>query len=296
LTYQDPVLPGNGDPNSGEDSRKENRTTKVVFRKNFNETAFFFPQMRTDAAGNVVLSFTMPDALTRWKFLGLAHTQNLHYTHLEEEIVTSKELMITPNKMRFFRMGDTLYMSARISNLTDKVLNGQATLHLKDAVSDTLLDGTALLSATQLPFQVEAKGSASVSWKIAVPKNLEGIVYDISATSGSFADGETDIIPVLENRMLLTESLPIFINKRGRHTFRFDRFLQKQEKGISTKSFVLEYTSNPVWHALMALPYLQASEDASSVSMYNRFYANTLAAFILKQIPESQNPGPLTIE
>lgn len=288
IVFQDPIAAGNGKPEAGDISDREGDIPKVVFRKNFNETAFFFPQMRTDAAGNVVLSFTMPDALTRWKFLGLAHTQNLHYTHLEEEVVTSKELMISPNKMRFFRMGDTLFMSARISNLTDKVLNGQATLHLKDAATDALFDASVLLTANQLPFQVDAKGSASVSWKIAVPKNLEGIVYDISATSGSFTDGETDLIPVLENRMLLTESLPIFINKRGRHTFRFDRFMQQQEKSIVTKSFVLEYTSNPVWHALMALPYLQASEDASSVSLYNRFYANTLAAFILKQIPESK--------
>ena len=288
IVFQDPIAAGNGKPEAGDISNQQGDIPKVVFRKNFNETAFFFPQMRTDAEGNIVLSFTMPEALTRWKFLGLAHTQNLHYTLLEDEVVTSKDLMITPNNMRFFRMGDTLYLNARISNLTDMMLSGQATLHLKDVNTDQMLDATALLTAAQLPFKVDAKGSTAVNWKIAVPQGLEGIVYEISATSGGFTDGETDVIPVLENRILLTESLPIFLNKRGRHTFLFDRFIDLKEKSIATQSLVLEYTSNPVWHALMALPYLQESKDASSVSLYNRYYANSLAAFILKQIPQSK--------
>jgi hypothetical protein len=260
----------------------------AVFRKNFNETAFFFPQMKTDEKGNVVLSFTMPEALTRWKLLGLAHTGSLEHILLKEEVVTTKDLTITPNKLRFFRSGDTLHFNARISNMTDEPMGGKAELHFRDAATYQIIDDKMLLTPVQQNFSAAKNGSAAVSWKVVVPQGLQGVIYEVSAGSGRFTDAESDAIPVLENRMLITESVSIYLKKKGRHSITFDRFKNNQSATLSTQSLTLEYTSNPVWYALMALPYVKEQESMSSTALFNRFYANTMAAFILQQIPQSK--------
>jgi hypothetical protein len=260
----------------------------ISFRKNFNETAFFFPQIKTDTAGNVILSFTMPEALTRWKLLGLAHDRSLQYTHLQEEIVTSKDLMITPNKMRFFRMDDELVMQARISNLTELTMSGTATLTFKDAATNQVIDSLMLLSVSEVEFEAKAGESAAVQWAIKVPFDLQGVIYEVSATSGKFTDAETGVIPVLENRMLLTKAMPIFVNRKGKYNFSLDKFKTSESGSIRTQSLTFEYTSHPVWQALMALPYLTEQQNESSTQTFNRFYANSMAAYMLRQIPQSK--------
>jgi hypothetical protein len=263
-------------------------TPPISFRKNFNETAFFFPQIKTDTAGNVIMAFTMPEALTRWKLLGLAHDRSLQYTHFQEEIITSKDLMITPNKMRFFRMGDELVMQARISNLTELPMSGTARLNFRDAATNQLIDSLMLLSVSEVAFEANAGESGSVQWAFKVPFDLQGVIYEVSATSGKFTDAETGVIPVLENRMLLTEAMPIFVNRKGKYNFSLDKFKTSGSGSIQTQSLTFEYTSHPVWQALMALPYLAEQKDESSTQTFSRFYANSMAAYILKQVPQSK--------
>jgi hypothetical protein len=275
-----PVDEGNGQETSV--------STPVIFRKNFNETAFFFPSLKTDTAGHIVLSFNMPEALTKWKMLGLAHTKDLHYTLMQEEVVTSKDLMIVPNKMRFLRMGDELVLKARVSNLSDRPLEGLAHLRFRDAATNQLLDSVMLLSVSELDFYIRPGESAPVQWSFRVPVGLQGVLYEISATAGQFTDAETGEMPVLESRVLLTEALPVFVNRKGRYQFSLDKLKNAPSGSTLSKRLVFEYTSHPVWQAMMALPYLTEQKEESSSQIFNRFYANTLAAYILTQLPQSK--------
>ena len=109
---------------------------QVQIRKNFNETAFFFPDLRTDSSGAIEFSFTMPEALTKWKFQALAHTKDLAFGYSSKEIVTQKQLMVQPNAPRFLREGDKMEFSAKVVNLTEKELTGQAELQLIDATTN----------------------------------------------------------------------------------------------------------------------------------------------------------------
>jgi len=260
----------------------------VVMRKDFSETAFFFPQLRTDTSGNVVLSFTIPEALTRWKFLGLAHTRDLHYALLQNETVTQKELMVILNKPRFVRAGDQITLVARISNLTDHNMQGQASLVIRDAATNEVINNTLLKTSKDVAFSIDTKGNSVATWNLEIPKDLEGITYEVTAVSGTFSDGESDLIPVLENRMLITESLPVFIPKKGKYEFDLQALKNKNSATAEIKALIFEYTSNPVWHALMALPYVAEQNNESATSLFNRYYANSVAAYILKQIPQSK--------
>ncbi|MGF1558736.1 MAG: MG2 domain-containing protein, partial [Flavobacteriaceae bacterium] len=193
---------------------------EVQIRKNLQETAFFFPQLQTDAEGNVSFSFTTPEALTRWRLQLLAHTKSLESTVLNLEAVTQKELMVLPNAPRFLREGDEIEIRTKIANLTAKPLSGEAKLTLVDAVtgeniSKLLLaasgpaDGKVL--AGQKRFAVDSMGNGQVSWRLKIPEGLQAVQYTVSAKAGDFSDGEQNLLPVLTNRMLVTETLPMWV-------------------------------------------------------------------------------------
>lgn len=260
----------------------------ISLRTNFNETAFFFPFLKSDKDGNYTMDFTMPDALTTWKFLAFAHTENLHYSILEEKVISQKDLMIQLNAPRFVRKGDEIYLNARVSNLTDKNLSVVSKIVFRDASTNADITNKILTSAQNISNSIAPKANQKVEWLIKVPKDFDGIIYEVTASSGNFSDGESNIIPVLENRILLTESTPIFINKKGKYEWNL-KDLAHSSNTSETKSITFEYTSQPVWYALMALPYLNEQEDASAISLFQKFYANSLAAYILKSIPESKS-------
>jgi len=258
----------------------------IPVRKNLQETAFFFPDLRTNEEGDVIFSFTIPEALTRWKFLGLAHTQDLSYGLITRELVTQKDLMIVPNQPRFFREGDEIYFSAKVVNMSDGELDGKATLQLLDAISMKPLDKEFENLDQEVGFEVSEGNSSYVSWKLKVPENSGPVMYRVIATADDYSDGEEMVIPVLKNRMLVTESLPLPVNGNETKRFTFESLAGNKSSTLRNYNYTLEFTSNPAWYAVQALPYLMEYPYECSEQIFNRVYANALASHIVNQHPK----------
>ena len=284
------AAPPDPEADSMADGESEDPKPAPSVRRNLKETVFFFPQLRTDEAGDVILRFTMNEALTRWKFLAFAHTTSLQYALSEQEIVTQKQLMVQPNAPRFVRQGDRIAFTAKVSNLSDGSLKGSAQLQLFDAVSMQPIDKVLQNTAQQQPFSIEAGQSQGVSWMLQVPEDFTGaIVHRVTAEAGPYADGEESALPVLTNRTLVTETMPLPIGGRESKTFDFSA-LQKaqQSKTLQPHQFTLEYTSNPAWYAVKALPYLMEYPHECTEQIFSRYYANSLASSVANQYPEVQ--------
>ncbi|MBV9986820.1 MAG: alpha-2-macroglobulin, partial [Chitinophagaceae bacterium] len=259
----------------------------VQIRKNFNETAFFFPQLYADSTGKYSFSFTMPEALTQWKWMTLAHTKDLAFGTNSALIVTQKKLMVQPNAPRFMREGDNMEFSSRIVNLTDKEISGQATLELIDATTNTSVDGWFQNVFPAQYFTVEAGQSMAVKFPIQIPYSFNRpLTWRIVARAGETSDGEENTVPVLTNRMLVTETLPLYLPNDTTSHFSFGKLLHNTSESLSTESLTVEYTSNPVWYAVQALPYLVNFPYECAEQTFNRFYANTLASFIINKHPK----------
>lgn len=259
----------------------------VLSRKNFDETAFFLPQLHTDDSGNVTFSFTMPEALTRWKLMMFADTKELQFAYSEREVVTQKPLMIQANAPRFVRQGDELSFSAKISDLSKDDLQGNARLELTDAVTGASLNDLFQNKMITKPFAVNTGQSAVVKWNISVPEDYTGVLsYTVVAAAGSFSDGEQNALPVLTNKTLITESLPLNFRGNGTHHLNWDVLDDLNESSsLQPLGFTIEYTGNPVWYAVQALPFLDEDKLQSADVLYNHFYANVLSGFIAKEIP-----------
>ncbi|MEZ5007076.1 MAG: MG2 domain-containing protein [Chitinophagales bacterium] len=254
-------------------------------RKNLNETAFFFPQLETNAEGDVLINFTMPEALTTWKFLGFAHDKELHHQIFTKEVKTQKDLMVTPNFPRYFREGDKITITAKIDNLSDKQLSGNATLVLKDALTNKVIDSELLLSNGNQTFTIDEKGSKSVEWKLSIPKSLQAVTYEVIAKAGDFTDGVTSTLPVLTNRMMVTESLPLWLKGKGTKQFTFKNLKNNESKTLENYQVTLEYASNPIWYAVQALPYLMEFPHECTEQLFSRYYSNSIAGHVVNTNP-----------
>lgn len=263
------------------------QSSEVKIRKNFNETSFFFPELRTDSSGAIEFSFTMPEALTKWKFQALAHTKQAAFGYSSKEIVTQKELMVQPNAPRFLREGDKMEFSTKIVNLTDKELTGQAELQLFDATTNQSVDGWFRNAFPNQYFTVAAGQSEVVKFPIDVPYLFDkALVWRIVARAGNISDGEENAMPVLTNRMLVTETMPLPMRGSGTKNFNFDKLLKSgNSESLQHYSLTLEYTSNPAWYAVQALPYLMEYPYDCAEQIWNRYYANSLASFIANSSP-----------
>ncbi len=271
-----------------DDSTKDPETTvEQPIRTNLEETAFFLPSLKTDAEGNVLIEFKMKEALTRWKLQLFAHTKALEYAFSEKTIVTQKELMILPNAPRFFREGDKISFPAKINNLTEDLLSGQATLELFDAISMQPVNQLFGLSQNQKAFEVKGKQSTVVHWELEVPKaKVSALIYRVKAKSGNFADGEENALPVLTNRMLVTESKPLAVRGKEKKRFVFESLKSgSSSESLQNHSYTLEFTSNPAWYAVQALPYLMEYPYECSEQIFNRYYANALATSVANSHP-----------
>lgn len=259
----------------------------IHIRKNFNETAFFFPDLKTDSEGNIEFSFTIPEALTKWKFQALAHTKEGALGYSSKEIVTQKQLMVQPNAPRFLREGDKMEFSAKIVNLTEKELTGQAELQLVDATTNQPIDGWFNNMMPNQFFTVAAGQSEAVKFPIAVPYQFnKALVWRIIAKADAFSDGEENAMPVLTNRMLVTETLSLPMKGTGSKNFSFDKLLKSgSSETLQHHALTIEYTSNPAWYAIQALPYLMEYPYDCAEQTWNRYYANSLATFIANSAP-----------
>jgi len=278
--------------------------SSVQVRTNLQETAFFFPGLHTDAEGNIEFSFTMPEALTKWKIQTLAHTKDLATGMATNTTITQKDLMVQPNAPRFFREGDKLELSTKVVNVTDRELTGQAQLQLFDAATNKNVDGLFKNSIALQNFTAAPGQSIAVKFPIEIPFNYgSALTYRIVAKASPFgglqgaSDGEESAAPVLTNRMLVTESLPINMRNTNQKDFKFEKLLSSGLKatpagkleGASTLShhaLTVEFTSNPVWYAVQALPYLMEYPYECAEQNYNRFYANALATKIANSMPK----------
>ena len=269
----------------------------IQLRKNFNETAFFFPDFKTDADGNVEFSFAMPEALTQWKLQVMAHTKELASAVSSKTTVTQKQLMVQPNAPRFLREGDRMEFSAKIVNLTANEITGTSQLELLDAATNKVVDGWFKNVFPQQYFTVPAGQSVAVKFPIDIPFNFNSaMIYRIKAISSprgggqegaTFSDGEEAAIPVLTNRMLVTESLPLNMRNTNTKTFKFDKLLNSgSNTTLSNHALTIEYTSNPAWYAVQALPYLMEYPYECAEQTFSKYYANTLAYFISNSSPK----------
>jgi len=229
---------------------------KVNARKNFNETAFFFPQLRTDEQGRVQFTFTSPESLTRWKLNLLAHTRDLDFASETLYTTTQKELMVTPNMPRFLRTGDEILLSAKVSNLSNKDRDGNIVLQLTDPVTGTSLDSKFANVVNAKPFRMTAKGNAEVTWKLKIPRDVDAVQYRVVAKAGNFSDGEQNVLPVLSNRMLITETMPMYVRGGQEKTFVIRNLKNNESTTLQHYKFTIDVTSNPAWYAIQSLPYL----------------------------------------
>ena len=274
---------------NGEEKQKPVSEQPVLqIRRDFRETAFFYPDLLTDSAGNLSLSFTAPDALTKWKFQGFAYTANLDYNLVEKELVTRKDLMVMPNAPRFVRQGDKLVFSTKVVNLSEQDLKATVHIELTNGLSMKSIDSlvTNLLSQeVSIP-----KGRSSlVNWTIQIPvdPSLSLLQYRIIAVSGAFSDGEEKIIPVLPNRMMVTESLPLPVRDKGTFDFSFDKLLSSSaDKTLKNFRLTLEFASNPAWYAIQALPALNDKTYDDAYSTFGAFYSNSIASHIMNSDPK----------
>ncbi len=256
-------------------------------RKNLQETAFFFPQLHTDSTGAIRISFTIPEALTEWKLMAFAHTKDLCTGLLNGNVKTQKDLMVQPELPRFLRQGDAIQISSKIVNLSEGQLRGTAKIEIVDALNGKVLNTAFRLAQTELPFSLQQDASGTVSWLLHVPESrYEPMIIRISAKAGAFTDGEENILPVLTNRMLVTETLPLWMNGSGQKHFSFEKLVEATSSpSMSQLGLTVEYTTNPIWNVVKALPYLIEYPYECSEQTFNRYYANALAAHIMDEAP-----------
>jgi len=301
-------------PTSAKRAKSAPHETKPAeyVRSNFNETAFFYPQLRTDEHGDVFISFTMPDALTKWKMQGVAHNPDLQCGRFEKFVQTRKELMIVPNAPRFLREGDTMDFSAKVVNTSDKRLRGQVTLAFFNAVNnqpvnmlvsdDDRRDDVHIVSTTgYTQYDVAPGMSQEVHFRIIVPEDVPAVTYRIIARNTDpqdvAGDGEEKTLPVLTNRMMVTESMPFYISGKGSKTFTFNKLQDSfgatdgrdVARNVSTTlkhyRLTVECAPNPVWYAIQAMPYMMEYPHECNEQRFSRYYANALATHILKANP-----------
>ncbi|HEY9045764.1 MAG TPA: carboxypeptidase-like regulatory domain-containing protein [Ohtaekwangia sp.] len=266
--------------------KMDEELAKVNARKNFNETAFFFPHLTTDDEGKIQFTFTTPESLTRWKLQLLAHTKNLLTTTKTLQAVTQKELMVTPNAPRFLRVNDEITFSVKIANLSGKTLNGKIALQLSNAITGASADQAFGNIVRNQTFRINAKGNTEVSWRLKVPAGIDAVQYKVVAKAGNFSDGEQNALPVLSNRILVTESLPMYVRSGQTKTFTLDKLRTTHSPTLQHHQLTLEVTSNPAWYAIQALPYLMEFPHECAEQTFSRFYANALATHILNSTPK----------
>lgn len=258
----------------------------VEARSNFAETAFFYPTLRTDEDGELSFVFTVPEALTRWKFRSMAISKDFKLGTSENSTVTQKPMMVLPNAPRFFREGDRIVFSTKITALDDADHSGNCQLFLFDALSMNPVEKQFGLQQAQQPFSVKKGESTVLSWELHVPFGMGAVTYKVVAKAGDFSDGEENTLPILSNRMLVTESLPLPVRGNSAKNFIFQKL---KESGKSTTlqnhKLTLEFTSNPAWYAIQALPYMMEYPYGCNEQIFTRFYANSIASHIANSNP-----------
>lgn len=248
-------------------------------RTNFAETAFFYPQLRTNEHGELVFSFTVPESLTRWNFCGYAHTKNMQTGLLESKVTTSKEFMLTPNLPRFVRVGDETHIAATVTNLTQEQVKGTATLTLFDPLTDKVI------AKKKERFEAKAGRTTAVEFAFEVTDRYDLLGVRLVADGGSFSDGEQHVLPVLSNKTYITETLAMPVRGEETRTFALDSLFNRDSRTATHRRLTVEFTGNPAWMAVQALPAIGEPTTEDALSRAVAWYANSLAAYIVASQP-----------
>ncbi len=260
--------------------------TPPPLRSSLEETVFFYPQITTDDKGRLSFSFKMKEGLTRWKFQALAHTKDLAFGLTQAEAVTQKQLMVFPNPPRFFREGDTIAFQIKATNLTNQVQTGSAQLKIVDAFTNEDVSSQWKIENGGRELKLGAGLSEPVSWILEVPRVwIRPVKYQVSAAAGSFTDGEEAMLPVVTNRILVTETLPLPIKAKETRTFVFKSMQDNKSSTLTNHQYVVEMTTSPAWYAVQALPYLMEYPHECAEQIFSRLYANTLGSHIVNKYP-----------
>ncbi len=255
----------------------------VQLRSNFAETAFFYPHLTTNENGEVQFHFQMPESLTRWNFMALAHTKDLYYGKMTQKVVTQKEFMISPNLPRFFRHGDKCVLTAKLINLSDQPQKGKAILQLLDPVSEKVF------SEKVVDFAINAKENGIASWSFDVPQDLDAVIVRTIAKGELFSDAEQSLKPILSDRMVVTQSLPLIVRGGKTKELTFDNLVKNNSSTLSTKFLKLEFATNPIWYAIQALPSIASVEHENAVSYSAALFATKMAEHIVHSNPKIFN-------
>ena len=254
---------------------------KVQVRENLNETAFFYPALESDNNGNVAIRFTLPESVTTWKFMGLAHDKEMRNGLLVDEAVAQKTVMVQPNMPRFLREGDKSTIVVKLFNTSDKKVSGNARMQILDPENNTVV-----WQKTQ-NYSIDAEGSATISFDVQGLK--EGVyINKVVAAGNGYSDGEQHYLPVLSNRELVVNTLPITLHQKGEQNFDLSKLFQnkegKQAKGAEDAKVTVEYTNNPSWLMVKALPSISNPDEEDAISLMSAIYANTITTHIQKTL------------
>lgn len=264
---------------SGSDARQF--LDKVQVRENMNETAFFYPALESDNNGNVAIRFTLPESVTTWKFMGLAHDKEMRNGLLVDEAVAQKTVMVQPNMPRFLREGDKSTIVVKLFNTSDKKVSGNTRMQILDPETNKVV-----WQKTQ-NYCIDAEGSATISFDVQGLK--EGVyINKVVAAGNGYSDGEQHYLPVLSNRELVVNTLPITLHQKGEQSFDLSKlFLNKegkQAKGAEEAKVTIEYTNNPSWLMVKALPAISNPDEENAISLMSAIYANTITNHVQKHL------------
>lgn len=265
----------------GSGSNVEQYLDKVQVRENLNETAFFYPALESDNNGNVAIRFTLPESVTTWKFMGLAHDKEMRNGLLVDEAVAQKTVMVQPNMPRFLREGDKSTIVVKLFNTSDKKVSGNTRMQILDPETNKVV-----WQKTQ-NYSIDAEGSATISFDVQGLK--EGVyINKVVAAGNGYSDGEQHYLPVLSNRELVVNTLPITLHQKGEQSFDLSKlFLNKegkQAKGAEEAKVTIEYTNNPSWLMLKALPAISNPDEEDAISLMSAIYANTITNHVQKHL------------
>ncbi|MFW5497467.1 MAG: alpha-2-macroglobulin family protein, partial [Segatella copri] len=272
---------GGGGSNKVLSSADEAALNHVQVRENLNETAFFYPALESDNNGNVAIRFTLPESVTTWKFMGLAHDKEMRNGLLVDEAVAQKTVMVQPNMPRFLREGDKSTIVVKLFNTSDKKVSGNARMQILDPETNKVV-----WQKTQ-NYSIDAEGSATISFDVQGLK--EGVyINKVVAAGNGYSDGEQHYLPVLSNRELVVNTLPITLHQKGEQNFDLSKlFLNKegkQAKGAEEAKVTIEYTNNPSWLMVKALPAISNPDEEDAISLMSAIYANTITTHIQKTL------------
>ena len=261
----------------------KSNTSQLALRKNLTETAFFYPHLQTDKRGEVKIAFTLPENLTTWQFRAFAHSKQMDYNSLTQNIVAQKEFMLTPNLPRFVRMGDKTVISATLTNLTDEIIKGKARIELLHPTTEELL------AHDETDFQAAADATSTLSFQLTLSDaDVSVAICRIVAEGGDYSDGEQHYLPLLGAGSWITESIPITLTQKGKSEHALNHLFNNHSRTASEQILTIEFTTNPAWIAVQAIPTLADNIQETAYNQAAAWYALSLAEHLLQSQPRIQ--------